>query len=49
MPPEREDRCVDGSAHLWWAGAQYGPWYGPLATKGAYIRTSIGSGAGGGR
>lgn len=52
-PAEREDRRVDGSQPV--SGVQVpnqmppGAGYGPLATNGAYIRTNIGSGAGGGR
>lgn len=56
-PAEREDRRVDGappvSAGL--PGVQVpsqmppGAGYGPMTTNGAYIRTTIGSGGGGGR
>ncbi|KAI9465046.1 CAF1-domain-containing protein [Lactarius psammicola] len=52
-PAEREDRRVDGVSGV--PGVQVasqmppGAGYGPMATNGAFIRTSIGSGGGGGR
>jgi len=52
-PAEREDRRVEGVSSL--SGVQIpsqmppGAVYGPMATNGAFIRSSIGSGSGGGR
>jgi CCR4-NOT transcription complex subunit 7/8 len=55
-PAEREDRRTDGpSATSAAPGVQVaaqlppGAGYGPLATNGAFIRTSMGVGGGGGR
>jgi len=52
-PAEREDRRVDGAMPV--SGVQVpsqmppGAGYGPMGTNGAFIRASMGSGAGGGR
>jgi CCR4-NOT transcription complex subunit 7/8 len=49
-PAEREDRRVDGAQPVQVPSQMPpGAGYGPLATNGAFIRTNIGSGAGGGR
>ncbi|KAN0127319.1 CAF1 domain containing protein [Lactarius tabidus] len=49
-PAEREDRRVDGAQPVQVQSQMPpGAGYGPLATNGAFMRATIGSGAGGGR
>jgi CCR4-NOT transcription complex subunit 7/8 len=49
-PAEREDRRVDGAQPVQVPSQMPpGAGYGPLATNGAFMRATIGSGAGGGR